>query len=153
MTKLFHRYRRQFLSTSIAAAVAPMIVPSHILGRAGAVAPSNKLTLGVIGIGPRCTYDLSAMLKFEDVQTVAIADVQASHHKDRPKKVEKAAAITAFNIAQCFSASVVTTGGKRRNHQVNLVFPLPIRRRQTITSLRRDFVIFSAIYKLLCHSL
>lgn len=78
MTQQFNRTRRQFLSTSVAAALAPMIVPSHVLRRAGAVAPSNKLTLGVIGIGPRSTYDLSAMLKFEDVQTVAIADVQAS---------------------------------------------------------------------------
>ena len=84
-----HSTRRRFLSTSIAAAVAPMIVPAHVLGRAGAVAPSNKLTLGVIGIGPRCTYDLSAMLKFEDVQTVAIADVQASRRDAGKQLVDK----------------------------------------------------------------
>ncbi|MGH7128974.1 MAG: Gfo/Idh/MocA family protein, partial [Planctomycetaceae bacterium] len=30
-----------------------------------------------IGIGPRCTYDLKAMLQFSDVRCVAIADVQA----------------------------------------------------------------------------
>ena len=93
ITKRFHRMRhgnrRQFLSTSIAAAVAPMTVPSHVLGRAGAVAPSNKLTLGVIGIGPRCTYNLSAMLKFEDVQTVAIADVQASRRDAGKQLVDK----------------------------------------------------------------
>src|SRR5690554_3161255 len=78
MAQRFHPDRRHFLSTSVAAALAPMMVPSHVLGRAGAVAPSNKLTLGVIGIGPRCIYNLSAILKFNDVRTVAIADVQAS---------------------------------------------------------------------------
>ena len=42
------------------------------------MAASEKITLGVIGIGPRCTYDLKAMLALPDVQCVAIADVQAS---------------------------------------------------------------------------
>ncbi len=72
------RTRRQFLGNSLAAAALPWIVPSHVLGRNGAVAPSEKITLGVIGIGPRCTYDLQAMLTQADVQCVAIADVQAS---------------------------------------------------------------------------
>jgi predicted dehydrogenase len=81
--------RRQFLATSIAAAAVPMIVPSHVLGRAGAVAPSNKLTLGVIGIGPRCIYDLTSMLQFADVQTVAIADVQASRRDAGKAMVDK----------------------------------------------------------------
>jgi len=83
------RTRRQFLATSLAAAAVPMIVPSHVLGRAGAVAPSNKLTLGVIGIGPRCIYDLTSMLQFADVQTVAIADVQASRRDAGKAMVDK----------------------------------------------------------------
>ncbi len=73
--------RREFLVGAAAAAAATSlvnIVPARALGREGAVAPSEKLTLGVIGIGPRCTYDLKAMLQFADVQCVAIADVQAS---------------------------------------------------------------------------
>lgn len=73
--------RRDFLVSTTAATVAaslPTIVPAHVLGREGATAASEKITLGVIGIGPRCTYDLKAMLKFPDVQCVAIADVQAS---------------------------------------------------------------------------
>ena len=83
------RTRRQFLATSLAAAAVPMIVPSHVLGRAGAVAPSNKLTLGVIGIGPRCIYDLTSMLQFADVQTVAIADVQANRRDAGKAMVDK----------------------------------------------------------------
>ena len=73
--------RRSFLKTSIAASAVfavPTIVPSRSLGRDGATAPSERIQLGVIGIGPRCTYDLKAMLNFSDVQCVAIADVQES---------------------------------------------------------------------------
>ncbi len=40
----------------------------------------------MIGIGPRCTYDLQAMLKWPDVQCVAIADVQASR-RDAGKRL------------------------------------------------------------------
>lgn len=69
--------RREFLLRGAAAASLATIVPAHVLGREGNVAPSEKITLGVIGIGPRCTYDLKAMLPFADVRCVAIADVQA----------------------------------------------------------------------------
>ncbi len=72
--------RRDFLfntATATAAASLATVVPSHVLGRDGNIAPSEKIALGIIGIGPRCTYDLKAMLKFPDVRCVAIADVQA----------------------------------------------------------------------------
>jgi predicted dehydrogenase len=72
--------RREFLATAAAVAVptvaGPAIVSSRALGFAGATAASERLTLGVIGIGPRCTYVLNEMLRFPDVQCVAIADVQ-----------------------------------------------------------------------------
>ncbi len=72
--------RREFLqltSAAVASAGLATVLPSHVLGKDGATAPGSKLTLGVIGIGPRCTYDLKAMLQFEDIRCVAIADVQA----------------------------------------------------------------------------
>ncbi len=78
--------RRHFIGTSLAAASLPYIIPAKALGRDGAVAPSEKITLGVIGIGPRCTYDLQSMLTLPDVQCVAIADVQASR-RDAGKKL------------------------------------------------------------------
>jgi predicted dehydrogenase len=62
------------------------IVPSRVLGRGGATAPSERIGLGVIGIGPRCIYDLQAMLGFSDVQCVAIADVQATR-RDAGKRL------------------------------------------------------------------
>jgi predicted dehydrogenase len=77
----FGATRRDLLKRSIAAAATvsfPWIVPARALGRAGLAAASERITLGVIGIGPRCTYDLKSMLAQRDAQFVAIADVQAS---------------------------------------------------------------------------
>ncbi len=79
--------RRHFLGAS-AAVAAPMVVPAAVLGR-GSVSPNEKITLGVIGIGPRGTYDLQAMLGLNDVQCVAIADVQASRRKAGKALVDK----------------------------------------------------------------
>ena len=75
--------RREFLLGTAAATGASVasVVPARVLGRDGSIAPSEKITLGIIGIGPRCTYDLKAMLKFPDVQCVAIADVQAKRRE------------------------------------------------------------------------
>ena len=76
--------RREFLlgtAAATAGASVASVVPARVLGRDGSIAPSEKITLGIIGIGPRCTYDLKAMLKFPDVQCVAIADVQAKRRE------------------------------------------------------------------------
>lgn len=81
--------RRRFLAQSFAASALPMIISPHVLGRGGAVAPNDKITLGVIGIGPRCTYDLSAILQLPDVKCVAIADVQASRRNAGKQLVDK----------------------------------------------------------------
>jgi len=81
--------RRDFLiSTAAVAATAwgATVVPARALGREGATPPSEKITLGIIGIGPRCRYDLSSILPMGDVQCVAIADVQASR-RDAGKKL------------------------------------------------------------------
>jgi predicted dehydrogenase len=76
--------RRDVLKHALATGAVlsfPSIVPARALGREGAVAPSEKITLGVIGIGPRCTYDLTSILALPDVQCVAICDVQASRRE------------------------------------------------------------------------
>jgi predicted dehydrogenase len=80
MNKPANTTRREFLlSTAATAAAASVatVLPARVLGREGKVPPSEKIALGVIGIGPRCTYDLKSMLQFDDIQCVAIAEVQA----------------------------------------------------------------------------
>src|SRR5207247_37111 len=50
--------RRDLLKRSaVAALAAPWFVPAAALGRDKKAAASERITLGVIGIGPRCTYD------------------------------------------------------------------------------------------------
>ncbi len=78
--------RRTFLKTSLAAGSAlalPWIVPAR------AVAPSERITLGVIGIGPRCQYDLGCFLEEADLQCLAICDVQSSRRKTGKQMVDK----------------------------------------------------------------
>jgi len=92
MTQPWATSRRNFLwGTTAAAAVTSLstVLPGRVLGKDNATAPSETLTLGVIGIGPRCTYDLTAMLKFTDIRCVAIADVQASRRTAGKELVDK----------------------------------------------------------------
>ena len=57
----------------------PTVVSGRALGRdARAAAASERLTLGVIGFGPRCKYVLTEILKCPDIQCVGLADVQAA---------------------------------------------------------------------------
>lgn len=84
--------RRELLRRSMAtgAAVAiPWIVPGVACGLDKTPAPSERITLGVIGIGPRMTYDLRGVLPKTDVRCVAIADVQASRRNAGKKLVDE----------------------------------------------------------------
>lgn len=67
--------RRSLLA--LGAVTAPAFVRGRALGLEQVAAAGDRLTLGAIGFGPRCTYVLREVLKMPDVQCVAIADVQA----------------------------------------------------------------------------
>ncbi len=67
--------RRHFLGATGAAAAAFTIVPRHVLGGPGFVAPSKKVNLAMIGVGGQGTFDMSNFLQNEDVQVVAVCDV------------------------------------------------------------------------------
>lgn len=73
--------RRQFLKTTALTLGLPTFIPASALGRDGHVAPSNRIVLGAIGIGPRGRQVLSCFLKEKDVQFVAIADAQESRRE------------------------------------------------------------------------
>lgn len=80
--------RRKFIAAASALSV-PYFVPAKAMGAGGAFAPSEKITLGVVGIGPRCTYDMKAILKLPDVQCVAISDVQRTRREAGKKLVDE----------------------------------------------------------------
>ena len=65
--------RRGFLGASVATG-ALTIVPRHVLGGAGHVAPSSKITLGHIGIGSQCFRELGGLLENPQIQIVAVCD-------------------------------------------------------------------------------
>ena len=83
--------RREFIRTAgtATALAAPYFAAAKALGFGDSTAPSEMHTLGVIGIGPRCTYDLTAMLGLSDVQCVAICDVQQSRREAGKKLVDE----------------------------------------------------------------
>lgn len=83
--------RRGFLKTTAAGAAiaAPMIIPASVLGRNGAVPPSERVIVGGIGIGRRGGYDLSCFLPQKDVQFVAVADIKQKRRGEVKGIVDK----------------------------------------------------------------
>ena len=73
--------RRQFLAATASTLTAPYIVPASARGEEGAVAPSERIVLGAIGIGPRGRHVLECLIAEKDVQFVAICDVQRSRRE------------------------------------------------------------------------
>ena len=69
--------RRSFIGQVIAAASAPIVIPARLLRSASA--PSNKITLGVIGVGAQGTGDMRAFLNHDDVRVVALCDVNTKN--------------------------------------------------------------------------
>jgi hypothetical protein len=68
--------RRQVMLSGGAAATAFTIVPRHVLGGAGFVAPSEKITLACIGFGTQAIREIGGILASPDVQIVAVCDVE-----------------------------------------------------------------------------
>jgi predicted dehydrogenase len=70
--------RREFLAASAAAAAAPAIIPASALGKGGRQAPSERVTMGFIGVGGMGMSNLGGFIGFPDVQVVAVCDVESS---------------------------------------------------------------------------
>ena len=74
--------RRAFIRMAAAgAAVAPSIIPSSAFGAAGKTAPGNRLSVGLIGMGKMMWGHLQGCLSREDVQVVALCDVETNRLK------------------------------------------------------------------------
>lgn len=70
--------RRDFVKTSATLAglsTIPSIIPASALGRAGRPAPSDRITMGVIGTGNQGFNDMNGFLRDERVQIIAVCDV------------------------------------------------------------------------------
>ncbi len=83
--------RRDFLKrtagVSAGAVAFPYIVPSSALGLSGAVAPSNRITVGCIGTGGMGSGNMSGFLGRRDAQVVAVCDVDSVHREEARNNV------------------------------------------------------------------
>jgi predicted dehydrogenase len=68
--------RREFLRAATSAAVAPMIVPRHVVAGSQTTPPSDRITLAFIGTGSMGGGHVRGFLKMPDVRIVAICDVR-----------------------------------------------------------------------------
>lgn len=67
--------RRQFLQSTAAVVTAPYIVPASALGRGQAPAPSDRISLGIIGVNGMGSSNLANCARYPDVEVTAICDV------------------------------------------------------------------------------
>lgn len=77
--------RRSFLGAG-AALGAFNLVPASVFG---ANAPSNRIVMGMIGVGGMGSGNMNAFLGFNDVQVVAVCDVNKNKTKRAKEKVDK----------------------------------------------------------------
>ncbi|NOY43611.1 MAG: Gfo/Idh/MocA family oxidoreductase, partial [Planctomycetes bacterium] len=92
--------RRRFLRDSASAIAVPYVVSSSSLGLAGMVAPSERITLGLIGCGIHgagagqdvkkygAGWNLNQIFRNEDSQVIAVCDVDQSRVEMGKKKVD-----------------------------------------------------------------
>lgn len=84
--------RRQFIGRATAMAAAagfPTIIPSSAMGLNGTTAPSNRLTMGCIGVGGRGSGNMGGFLERADIQVVAVCDVDQSNREAARRNVER----------------------------------------------------------------
>ncbi len=84
--------RRRMLQATVSAAIAvPTIVPASALGRAGQPAPSDRISLGIIGVNGMGRSNLANCAKHPDVAVTAICDVSAER-REKALQLHKATA-------------------------------------------------------------
>ncbi len=80
--------RRQFLGAAAAAFTFPLLAPASALGRDGATAPNDRITMGCIGIGNKGRGNLRGFLSREDVQMLAVCDVRRGARQSAKQTVD-----------------------------------------------------------------
>ncbi len=73
--------RRRFLAATGLAITAPTIIPGCATGRGDRPAPSERITMGVVGWGMMGPGNTNEFLKNKDCQVVAACDLDTNHLK------------------------------------------------------------------------
>ena len=79
--------RRRFLTGAAAVAAAPYVLSARAWGR---MAASERITLGMIGIGNMGSGHLNNLVNNREVQILAVCDVRRNKRDEAQKKVEEA---------------------------------------------------------------
>lgn len=82
--------RRKFIRNSAIAAGGFIILPRHVLGGRGFIAPSDKLNIAAIGAGGKASYNLQQAFNNGKENIVALCDVDDRQAADSRKKWPKA---------------------------------------------------------------
>ena len=80
--------RRQFLQRTAAAGAGLLLTPLA-MSAARSRSASERITVGMIGIGAMGRGHLDRLLGFEDVQVVAVCDVEKTRRETARAQVEK----------------------------------------------------------------
>ena len=81
--------RRHFLGVVCTAAAGPWIIPGRALGLDGAAAPSNRITVGFIGMGRMARGHLDGFLQDPECQVLAICDVERYRRERQANRVNE----------------------------------------------------------------
>jgi predicted dehydrogenase len=81
--------RRRFLKGAAALAAAPSVIPASALGGDESVAPSERITLGFIGVGMMGRGHLRCFLGFPEAQVLATCDVDTWRREDAKTTVDE----------------------------------------------------------------
>ncbi|TWI83163.1 oxidoreductase family protein [Lacibacter cauensis] len=85
-----NKSRRDFLRTGAVATAGFFIVPRHVLGGPGYIAPSDRLNIAGIGAGGKGASDLAEFAKSPNVNIVALCDVDEAQAAGSMKRFSKA---------------------------------------------------------------
>jgi predicted dehydrogenase len=69
--------RRQLLSGLVASVTVPYIIPSSAPGKSNNISPSNRITMGTIGVGGRGKKIMEALVGRSDCRMLAVCDVDS----------------------------------------------------------------------------
>jgi len=82
-------FLRRAAGVSAAAMGFPYVVPGSALGGAGSVAPSERITMGCIGVGSRGSGNMRSFLGREQVRILAVCDVDRKRRESAKQTVDK----------------------------------------------------------------
>ena len=87
-----NRSRRRFLRNAAGMSVGvvgmPYLISSTALGAGGSLAPSERITIGCIGVGGQGTSNMNGFLNKKAAQVVAVCDVDQKHLERAKRTVD-----------------------------------------------------------------